>query len=126
MLSASYRYTRDPLTNKALVDQFDVAGQWPIAPQWYAVGRYNYSLRDNKMLETIGGLEYNAGCWAVRGVVQRLAAVSGAPNTSFFLQLELQDFASIGSNPLGLLRRSIPGYGKTNELPSDRSLIPNL
>lgn len=126
VLSASYRYTRDPLTNQALVDQFDVAGQWPIAPQWYAVGRYNYSLRDNQMLETIGGVEYNAGCWAVRGVVQRLAAVSGTPNTSFFLQLELQDFASIGSNPLGLLRRSIPGYGKTNELPSDRSLIPNL
>ncbi len=40
VLSASYRYTRDPLTNKARVDQFDVAGQWPIAPQWYAVGRY--------------------------------------------------------------------------------------
>lgn len=126
VLSASYRYTRDQLSNKALVDQFDIAGQWPIAPQWYAVGRYNYSLRDNKMLETIGGVEYNAGCWAMRGVVQRLAAVSGAPNTSFFLQLELQDFTSIGSNPLGLLRRSIPGYGKTNELPADRSLIPNL
>lgn len=125
VLSASYRYTRDPLTNKSVVDQVDFAGQWPIAPQWYAVGRYNYSLRDSKMLETIGGLEYNAGCWAVRGVVQRLAATSGSPNTSFFLQLELQDFTSIGSNPLGLLRRSIPGYGKTNELPTDRSLISN-
>lgn len=125
VLSASYRYTRDPLTNKSIVDQFDLAGQWPLAPQWYAVGRYNYSMRDHKMLETIGGLEYNAGCWAVRGVVQRLAATSGSPNTSFFLQLELQDFTSIGSNPLGLLRRSIPGYGKTNELPNDRSLISN-
>jgi LPS-assembly protein len=125
VLSASYRYTRDPLTNKSLVDQVDFAGQWPIAPQWYAVGRYNYSLRDNQMLETIGGVEYNAGCWSVRAVAQRLTAVSGSPNTSFFLQLELQDFASIGSNPLGLLRRSIPGYGKTNELPTDRSLISN-
>jgi len=125
VLSASYRYTRDPLTNAAVVDQVDFAGQWPLAPQWYAVGRYNYSMRDHKMLETIGGLEYNAGCWAMRGVVQRLAATSGSPNTSFFLQLELQDFTSIGSNPLGLLRRSIPGYGKTNELPSDSSLISN-
>ena len=125
VLSASYRYTRDPLTNKSIVDQVDFAGQWPLAPQWYAVGRYNYSMRDHKMLETIGGLEYNAGCWAVRGVVQRLAATSGSPNTSFFLQLELQDFTSIGSNPLGLLRRSIPGYGKTNELPNDRNLISN-
>lgn len=125
VLSASYRYTRDPLTDKSVVDQVDFAGQWPLAPKWYAVGRYNYSLRDNQMLEAIGGFEYNAGCWSVRAVAQRLAAVSGTPNTSLFLQLELQDFASIGSNPLGLLRRSIPGYGKTNELPSDRSLISN-
>ena len=58
-------------------------------------------------------------------VAQRLAAVSGTPNTTLFLQLELQDFASVGANPLGLLRRSIPGYGKTNELPTDRSLISN-
>lgn len=125
VLSASYRYTRDPLTNKSIVDQVDFAGQWPLAPQWYAVGRFNYSLRDSQALETIGGLEYNAGCWAVRGVVQRLTATSGSPNTTFFLQLELQDFTSIGSNPLSLLRRSIPGYGKTNELSSDRSLISN-
>ena len=48
-----------------------------------------------------------------------LSATSGAPDTSFFLQLELQDFASVGSNPLSLLRRSIPGYGKTNELAPD-------
>ncbi len=124
VLSASYRYTRDPLTDKSVVDQIDLAGQWPLAPKWYAVGRYNYSLRDKQMLETIAGVEYNAGCWSVRAVAQRLAAVSGTPNTSIFLQLELQDFTSIGANPLGLLQRSIPGYGKTNELPSDRSLIP--
>lgn len=125
VLSASYRYTRDPLTNKSVVDQVDLAGQWPLAPRWYAVGRFNYSLRDHQTLETIGGLEYNAGCWAMRGVVQRLAATSGEANTSYYLQLELQDFTSIGSNPLGLLRRSIPGYGKTNELPVDGNLIAN-
>jgi len=55
--------------------------------------------------------------------VQRLEAVSGSPNTTFYFQLELNDFGSIGSNPLGLLRRSIPGYGKTNELPNSGSLL---
>lgn len=125
VLSASYRYTRDPLTDKSVIDQVDVAGQWPLAPKWYVVGRHNYSLRDHQVLETIAGVEYNAGCWSVRAVAQRLAAVSGTPNTTLFLQLELQDFASVGANPLGLLRRSIPGYGKTNELPSDRSLLSN-
>ncbi|MCL2523306.1 MAG: LPS assembly protein LptD [Betaproteobacteria bacterium] len=123
VLSASYRFTRDPLNEqKPLVKQIDIAGQWPIAPRWYAVGRYNYSLRDKQMLETIGGVEYNAGCWSLRVVAQRLEALSSSPNTSFFVQLELNDFASIGSNPIDLLRRSIAGYGKTNELPTTGNL----
>jgi LPS-assembly protein len=123
VLSASYRYTRDPIKDISTVDQVDLAGQWPISANWYAVGRYNYSLRDKQLLEAIGGVEYNAGCWAARFVAQRLEAVSGAPNTTLFFQLELSDFGSIGSNPLGLLRRSIPGYGKTNELPNSGSLF---
>ena len=124
VLSASYRYTRDPLTASSTVDQIDLAGQWPLAANWYAVGRYNYSLKDSQLLESIAGLEYNAGCWAVRSVFQRLAAVSGSPNDSVFLQLELNDFTRIGSNPLDLLRRSIPRYSKSNELPAnDNSLI---
>lgn len=125
VLSASYRFTRDPLNEqKPIVDQIDIAGQWPIAPRWYAVGRYNYSLRDSQLLEAIGGIEYNADCWAIRVVGQRLAALSGSPNTSLFLQLELNDFGSIGSNPISLLRRSVPGYGKTNEMPDAGVLNP--
>lgn len=123
VLSASYRYTRDPLTSSTTVDQVDIAGQWPLSPRWYAVGRYNYPLRDSKVLESIAGLEYNAGCWAVRLVGQRLAAISGSPNDTLFFQLELNDFGSIGTNPIGLLRRSIPGYGKINELPESGSLL---
>ncbi|AXS80932.1 LPS-assembly protein LptD [Dechloromonas sp. HYN0024] len=118
VLSASYRYTRNPLTTTSTVDQIDMAGQWPLSSKWYVVGRYNYSLRDKKTLESIAGVEYNAGCWAVRVVGQRLAAISGAPNDTLFFQLELNDFGSIGTNPIGLLRRSIPGYGKINELPN--------
>ena len=56
-------------------------------------------------------------------VAQRLAATSGVPNTSLFVQLEFNDFGSLGSSPLGLLRRSIPGYGKTNELSGGGSLL---
>jgi LPS-assembly protein len=123
VLSASYRYTRNALTGTSTVDQIDIAGQWPISSKWYAVGRYNYSLRDKQTLESIAGVEYNAGCWAIRVVGQRLAAISGKPNDTLFFQLELNDFGSIGTNPIGLLRRSIPGYGKINELPDSGSLL---
>ena len=44
-------------------------------------------------------------------------------NDTLFFQLELNDFGSIGTNPIGLLRRSIPGYGKINELPTDGNLL---
>ncbi len=125
VVSASYRNVRNSLNNEIYVDQFDIAGQWPIAPRWYAVGRYNYSIKDKQLLETIAGFEYNAGCWAVRAVAQRLQALTTAPNTTFFLQLELNDFGSIGSNPIGLLSRSIPGFGKTNELPTSSSSFLN-
>lgn len=122
VLSASYRFTRDAV-GVGQIEQFDIAGQWPLSRRWYAVGRYNYSVRDKQLLEVIGGLEYNAGCWAGRFVVQRLDALTGSANTTFFFQLELNDFASIGSNPIQLLRRTIPGYGKINELPTTGSLL---
>ena len=123
VLSASYRYTRDPLNTASTVDQIDMAGQWPLSGRWYAVGRYNYSMSDKRILEMIAGAEYNAGCWAFRAVVQRMGAIAGAPNDTLFLQLELSDFGSLGSNPVGLLRRTVPGYGKTNELPGSGSLL---
>ena len=123
VISASYRYARDTLTTNNLVDQVDIAAQWPISARWYAVGRYNYSIRDQRTLETVAGLEYNAGCWATRFVAQKLEAIAGSPNTSFFFQLELNDFGSLGANPIQLLRRTIPGYGKSNELPTSGSLL---
>lgn len=124
VISAGYRYTRNAVDETPTVDQIDISGQWPLSSRWNAVGRFNYSfLGGDQLLEAIGGLEYNAGCWAVRAVAQRLEAIAGSPNTTLFLQLELSDFGSIGSNPINLLRRSIPGYGKTNELASSSSLL---
>jgi LPS-assembly protein len=109
VLNAGYRYARD------LLGQIDVSGQWPLAGGWHGVGRYNYSTKERRGIETIGGLEFNAGCWAARFVVQRLATIANKPTTAVFLQLELNDFSRIGSNPLDLLRRSIPGYGVINQ-----------
>ena len=133
VLSAGYRYTQDPSTDIAQVNQIDIAGQWPLTSRLYVVGRYNFSFLGKQtaadtspggqLLEAIAGIEYNAGCWATRIVAQRLAAVSGTANTTLFLQLELTDFASVGSSPIGLLRRSIPGYGKVNELNPSGSLF---
>lgn len=117
-VSATYRAVRDA-GNVVQTDQIDFAAQWPIRGRWYGVGRYNYDLRSKRVIEGIAGVEYNAGCWAGRFVVQQLTSVGGVQNTTYFFQLELNDFAQIGSSPLQLLRRSVPGYSKVNEAGTD-------
>lgn len=113
IVNASYRYARD------LLGQIDISAQWPLFGGWHGVGRYNYSTKEHRIIETIGGLEYNAGCWIGRFVVQRLATIADKPTTAIFFQLELNDFSRIGSNPLQLLRRNIPGYGVINQPTAD-------
>ena len=62
----------------------------------------------------IAGIEYNAGCWVFRGVVQQLLTSSTDVNRSFFFQLEFNGAGSIGSSPITMLRRNVPGYGTIN------------
>lgn len=112
-LNLGYRFTRDSL------NQIDVSAQWPLGGSWSGVGRYNYSLRDNRLVESLGGFEYNAGCWIGRIVVQRFAAAAGNFTSAVFVQLELNGFSRIGSNPLETLKRNIPGYGRLNQTRPD-------
>lgn len=113
VVNAGYRYARD------LLGQIDVSAQWPLFGGWHGVGRYNYSTKERRVIEIIGGVEYDAGCWVGRFVVQRLATIADQPTTALFFQLELNDFSRIGSNPMQLLRRSIPGYGVINQPTAD-------
>jgi LPS-assembly protein len=119
VLNASYRLNRETASP---VNQVDVSGQWPLGGHWHGVGRLNYSFKDDetvlstggeggRVVESIAGLEYDGGCWILRGVVRRKALTSTHASTSFFVQLELSDLGRIGSNPLNLLSRNIQGYG---------------
>ncbi|MBU4150283.1 MAG: LPS assembly protein LptD, partial [Gammaproteobacteria bacterium] len=114
LLNLGYRYTRDTLR------QVDVSGQWPLFGRWYGVGRLNYSLLDDRVLEALGGLEYNAACWSARVVLQSFSTATAERTTGIFAQLELSDLIRVGSDPLEALRISVPGYIKLNELPSDK------
>ena len=127
VLNAAYRYNRD---STAPVDQVDFSGQWPLSGRWHAVGRFNYSFRDDgtslstgsqggRLIESIAGLEYNGGCWVIRGVIRRQALTQESASTSFFIQLELNDFARVGSNPINLLKRNIQGYSLINQSVAD-------
>jgi len=113
-LSASFRYARnflDPYTGlNGELKQFDLAGQWPVASRWTLLGRWNYSFVDHKTLEAVAGVEYNADCWIVRFVGQRLTTTTQTTSSAVYLQLELTGLARVGTSPLEVLRRSVPGY----------------
>jgi LPS-assembly protein len=93
----------------------DITGQWPLWGNWYGVGRYNRNLRDHRLTQGIAGLEYNGGCWVFRGVVQHLTTSATDSTRAFFFQLEFNGAGSIGSSPLNVLKRSVPGYAKIND-----------
>jgi LPS-assembly protein len=107
VLNLGYRFTRDVL------HQVDASSQWRWSEKWQTVARLNYSLQDQKILEGLAGLEYNACCWSLRFVVQHLTLATQKTTTAAFLQLELNGLMQIGSNPLQVLQRSIPGYTRT-------------
>ena len=117
LINASYRFNRDVLR------QIDIAAQWPLAPGWYGVGRYNYSLLERRLLEGIAGIEYNAGCWSFRAVLQHLRAALQTTSTVFMFQLEFNGFGGIQSGDVtDFLKRHVPGFASTS--PGSGNLLP--
>ena len=122
-VSFNYRLQR------GLSEQVELGWQWPVYGRaqnndrsdrpaggggcggtLYSVGRVNYSTRDSRFTDSIVGLEYDAGCWIGRIVVERLSTGRSEATTSLLLQLELVGLSRLGSNPLHVLKDNIPGY----------------
>ena len=138
-ISLAYRYQRDPST---VDDQFlrylprgqnqvSLGFQWPFTQRWSGVGRLDYSLRSapakytvtNKVesprvTQAILGVEYKGDCcWTGRVVFQRYAVSINEVNNAVFVQLELNGLGSLGTDPMSLLAKSIPGYEPVNPPP---------
>jgi LPS-assembly protein len=116
VVSAAYRYTNQQLTAGAgTIQSLDAAAQWPLGRGFYGVARVNYDFVGKKLVESLAGVEYNAGCWIVRAVASRFQTATAQETTLFYIQLEFNGLARIGSNPLEVLRRNIPGYTLINQ-----------
>ncbi len=122
VINAAYRYARgaaDPRADPAVragIEQVDLSAQWPITSNLSGVARWNWSIRDRKLLEGVVGFEYNADCWQVRAVAHRFITATQQYSTSFQIQLELSGLSRIGINPLETLRQNIPGYRRSDEI----------
>jgi len=128
VLTASYRYQRSISTT------MDVAWQWPLndlwgdkgvdtgrgrglgEQRWFTVGRGNYSMLEKRFIETLTGLEYDAGCWVGRVAISRSqVSLTESPNSRLMFQLEFTDFSRVGINPLATLKNNIPRYQNLRE-----------
>jgi LPS-assembly protein len=113
VVNLAYRYSSNPLTPEK---QIDLSAQWPLTAQWYGLARYNYSIRDSRLLDGLVGLEYNAACWKARVVAHRFTTGQDIYSTQLFAQLELTGLSSIGINPFETLKQNISGYAKSTEI----------
>jgi len=103
-LSFDYRYLRGQF------DQYDFSGQWPLGGGWYGIGRVDYSSRDRRLVEGLGGVEYRGCCWTLRIAAESFVTSLTTSTMTMFVQLELNGFSQIGSNPFETLRRNIVGF----------------
>ncbi|MEO6292820.1 MAG: LPS-assembly protein LptD [Burkholderiaceae bacterium] len=114
---------------KGSSEQIDLGWQWPLNDlwgdkgqdlgagrgqgdgRWYSVGRLNFSMTDRKLVDSVVGFEYDAGCWLARVVVENLARSDATSNKRALFQLELVGFARLGgSGTLSTLKNNIPRY----------------
>jgi LPS-assembly protein len=65
---------------------------------------------ENRVGQSLYGVEHQADCWIFRLVSQRVPTASGVVNNTTFVQLEFNGLSSLGTNPMRALRLNIPGY----------------
>jgi len=128
VVTAAYRLQRGVVAGQEGSEQIDIGWQWPLNDlwgdkgqnlgpgmgegegRWYSVGRLNVSLKDKRIVDGLLGLEYDAGCWLGRIVVERLQAGTNSSNKRILFQLEFVGFSRLGSNALQALKENIPRY----------------
>jgi LPS-assembly protein len=127
VINAAIR-TQNDENGEPLSKQVDVGWQWPLHDlwggaddgstegrglgegRWYSVARLNYNPMDKRLVESIIGFEYDAGCWISRVVAERLQVADGLARQRLLFQLEFVGFSRIGTNAMGSLRTNVPRY----------------
>ena len=139
LLNLAYRFQRYPSDTIDANEQVDLSWQWPMAALWggkggqrsdgsghyYSVGRLAYSLRESRLVDTLLGVEYDAGCWISRLVLVRSQINQDTANTSLMFQLEFVGFTRIGIDPLKTLTSSISRYQNLRDSKASNSGLNN-
>ena len=111
----------------------DVSWQWPLndlwrdigidqrqgqgmgGGHWYSVGRLNYSMLDERLVDSLLGFEYDGGCWLARVAAQRTQLTLTSSTTSLMFQLEFNDFSRLGFGSMGSVKDNVSRYQNLRE-----------
>jgi LPS-assembly protein len=99
-----------------VIEQTDLAFLWPVNPQLSLIGRHYHSLREDRLLEALAGVEYGRCCWRIRALVRKFSDDDdNGHNFGAQLQLELNGLGRLGNNIDSTLERGIYGYRRDDE-----------
>ncbi|TNF56731.1 MAG: LPS-assembly protein LptD, partial [Gammaproteobacteria bacterium] len=110
LLNLAYRWDVGE-TEATRYRDLDFAASWPINPELNLVGRWYYSLYNEKVNETFAGVSYGKCCWKLYLLGRHINNQPGTDGeTSVMVQLELAGLAKLGDKIDQYLERGIYGY----------------
>ena len=110
LLNLAYRWDVGE-TEATRYRDLDLAASWPINPELQLVGRWYYSLYNEKVNEAFAGISYGKCCWKLHLLGRHINNQPGSDGeTSVMVQLELAGLAKLGDKIGEHLERGIYGY----------------
>jgi LPS-assembly protein len=118
IINLAYRYSRVDLTlnNNQPINQILISAEWPITRRLYGVGRIDYDLRGNQIVDGLLGFQYDADCWTLGLGVQRyvdsfnVTTNTGSLGTRVLAQLTLKGLTHIDNGLTAAFRAGVQGY----------------
>jgi LPS-assembly protein len=130
LLNLSYRYRRDPYSgspipyppnpnNPRSINQADISTRFPLAPGWFAIGRWQYDLANQVTVQTMLGLQRETCCWRfsllglryINGTTGQVATSDNVTaNNAIFFQIEFKGLGRFGDQIDSLLMQNFSGY----------------
>jgi LPS-assembly protein len=105
IVDLSYRYRR------GLLQLAGIAAEIPVSATWKLVGGYDYSIRDEQVLDTFAGAEWNSCCIAVQVLARHhVYDFRGDSENAIMFEIQFKGLGSYGGRTSTFLHNAILGY----------------
>lgn len=114
IVNFSYRFRRN------LLEQYDASAVYPLSSTWRLLGKWTYSVRDQRTVDSLAGVQYESCCIKASFVGRHYVSGyngyfnfnGGRPHTenAVMVEFELKGLGTLSNAAGDLLRRDILGY----------------